>query len=111
MKTKKARRQEWIALIENYKASGLTMAAWCSANQFTLHTLKYWLRKLKGTSSTVSTKSRPSAFIPLSVGDTASVAAHATPLIVRVREASIELRTGFDPSLFREVVQVLRSTC
>ncbi|WP_416367294.1 hypothetical protein [Paenibacillus sanfengchensis] len=40
-----------------------------------MHTLKYWLRKLKGTSSNVSTKSRPPAFIPLSVGDTASVAA------------------------------------
>ncbi|WP_442951883.1 hypothetical protein [Paenibacillus sp. A14] len=24
-----------------------------------MHTLKYWLRKLKGTSSNVSTKSRP----------------------------------------------------
>ncbi|MDQ0897479.1 IS66 family insertion sequence element accessory protein TnpB [Paenibacillus sp. V4I7] len=111
MKIKKARCQEWIPLIENYKASGLTMAAWCSANQFTLHTLKYWLRKLNGVSSTSSTKSQPSAFIPLSVGDAVSVKAHTTPLIVRVGEASIELRSDFDSRLFREVVQVLRSTC
>lgn len=32
--------------IEAYKASGLTMVTWCSANQVNLEQLKYWTRKL-----------------------------------------------------------------
>ena len=111
MSNKEARRQEWIALIEDYKSSGLTMAAWCAANQFTLHTLRYWLRKLKGTSSSVASASRASIFVPLTVSDTGSTATAQAPIIVRIGEASIELRDGFDPRLFQNVVLALRSSC
>ncbi len=115
MTTKKARRHEWITLIENYKASGLTMAAWCAANQFTLHTLKYWLSKLKGISSssysTTSKQSSPSVFVPLTVKESRISVSAPSLLVVRIGEASIELRSGFDPRLLQEVVQVLRSSC
>ncbi|WP_240421798.1 IS66 family insertion sequence element accessory protein TnpA [Paenibacillus periandrae] len=40
------RQNEWAKRIEAYKASGLTMVAWCSANQVNLEQLKYWRRSL-----------------------------------------------------------------
>lgn len=112
MATKKPQRQEWIALIEDYKSSGLTMAAWCSSNQFTLHTLKYWLRKLKGTSSAIPglAKSRRSTFVPLAVDDSASKVP-GTPLVVSVGEVRIEIQSGFDPRLLQEVVKALTVSC
>lgn len=110
MTTKETRRQEWVAYIADYKASGLTMSAWCAANQFTLHQLKYWLRKLKDVSST-ALQTDSARWVPLSVTDSSAVAASSTSLIVRIGKASIELRPGFDPRLLREAVHALGATC
>ncbi|SMF90145.1 hypothetical protein SAMN05661091_4908 [Paenibacillus uliginis N3/975] len=43
---KDQRHQEWVSRIEDFKASGLTMVAWCESRQYSIHQLKYWLRKL-----------------------------------------------------------------
>ncbi|WP_379463281.1 IS66 family insertion sequence element accessory protein TnpA [Paenibacillus sp. NPDC056579] len=40
-----------------YRASGLTMKAWCNANQCSVEQLKYWLYKIKrGSSQTTQTQ-------------------------------------------------------
>ncbi|WJQ81091.1 IS66 family insertion sequence element accessory protein TnpA [Brevibacillus brevis] len=43
MNAKEQRRQDWYVRIEAYRASGLTMKAWCTANQCSVEQLKYWL--------------------------------------------------------------------
>jgi hypothetical protein len=107
--TKRAERQnEWTKRIAAYKASGLTMAAWCNANQVTLEQLKYWTRKLKNIASPdpVST----ARFIPVTV--TEPVAPYAAALLViHVGPASITLQKGFDPQLLREAVEALSPSC
>jgi hypothetical protein len=45
------RRQEWSERIVNYRTSGLTMPAWCTANGHTLDQLKYWLRGAQSRTS------------------------------------------------------------
>ena len=107
--TKKEQRQhEWTTRIADYKASGLTMSAWCTANQVTLEQFKYWNRKLKPIAS--DAVSPAACFIPVSVAD--SVPPHsASSLVVHVGHASITLQKGFDPQLLREAVEALRATC
>ena len=51
MNAREQLRQDWEARIADYKASGLTMAAWCKANHFKIDQLKYWLYKAKQPSS------------------------------------------------------------
>ncbi|WP_424768037.1 IS66 family insertion sequence element accessory protein TnpA [Paenibacillus sp. sgz302251] len=41
MNAKEQRRQEWASRIVNYRASGLTIAAWCEANHCTVEQMKY----------------------------------------------------------------------
>ncbi|WP_420850852.1 IS66 family insertion sequence element accessory protein TnpA [Paenibacillus aceris] len=41
---------EWEARITGYRSSGLTLSAWCTANQCTINQLKYWLYKSKTVS-------------------------------------------------------------
>jgi hypothetical protein len=65
MTTKEQRRQEWTARIADYKASGLTMSAWCDAHHVTKEQLKYWLRKLKVVPSEAVTA--PTHWVPLTV--------------------------------------------
>lgn len=108
--TKKDQRQrEWAERIADYKASGLTMAAWCVANHVTLEQLKYWTRKLKKISS-INEIPSTNRFVPLTVTELSSSIATSS-LVVRVGPASIELQKGFDPQLLREAIEALSASC
>ena len=62
MTSREQRRQLWAARIADYRASGLTMSAWCAANHCTIDQLKYWLYKAKNLPSS------PSSAIPHPLG-------------------------------------------
>jgi hypothetical protein len=110
MTKKEQRRIEWSARVSDYKASGLTMSTWCMTNQVTKGQLKYWLRKLKEMASPA--KQAPSThFVPLAIIDHIDAPITTSILIVRVGQANMELRRGFDPQLLREVVQALEMPC
>lgn len=101
---------EWVARIADYRASGLTISAWCTANQCTIHQLKYWLYKSNLGSSSVG-PTPTTRWVPLKVADPPTPPVPTSTLVVRVGQASIELRAGFDPELLREVVQALEAPC
>lgn len=104
--TREQRRQAWIARITDYKSSGFTMLAWCTANHFKLDQLKYWLRKTKEASPSVS--ATPSTrWMPLTVVSQPDTIVSTSSLVVRIGQASVELRAGFDPQLLREIVLAL----
>ncbi|WP_025683047.1 IS66 family insertion sequence element accessory protein TnpA [Paenibacillus maysiensis] len=104
------RRHEWTIRVADYKASGLTMSAWCTANHRSKESLKYWLRKLKQDSSSSSTHS--TNWLPITVADPPSAAiVNASTLIVRIGQASIELHPDFDPHLLCKIVHALESPC
>lgn len=101
------RHQDWTARVADYKASGLTMSAWSAANRCSKESLKYWLRKLKNSSPVPS----PTAtnLLPLSVAN--PPVPNASPIIVRIGQASIELHADFNPHLLRKIVQALEIPC
>lgn len=112
MNAKEQLRHEWAARIADYRASGLTLSAWCAANQFTINQLKYWLYKAKSRPSASKTPSSTPAthWVPLTLAD--SAATPAPTLVIRVGPANIELHSGFDPKLLREVIFALgESSC
>ncbi|SMF25568.1 hypothetical protein SAMN02744102_02225 [Paenibacillus barengoltzii] len=98
---KEDRQQEWMERLADYRASGLTMRAWCEARQVSFHKLRYWLRATKQQESAPAAAS----FVPLTVSEAAETGAS---LVVRVGEARIELEPGFNPQLLRDVVQALK---
>jgi len=106
MTDKEQRRQLWQDRINAYRASGLTLKAWCAANGCTIDQMKYWLYKSKEPNSSTTTISTDEPqklrFVPLAVS--ADVEA---PLLLRIGPAQIELRPGFDPRLLRDVVKAL----
>jgi hypothetical protein len=104
------RNQEWAARIRDYKASGLTMSAWCTAHSLTLHQLKYWLRKIADRSNSISPASS-TKWIPLTVTNLEVPPLQAPPLVIRIGHAGIEIRTGFDADLLRQVVRALEMPC
>lgn len=112
MTSREQRRQLWAARIADFRASGLTMSAWCAANHCTIDQLKYWLYKAKNLPSSPSSAS-PTRWVPLMVTDPHPTTDDAPPsLVVCIGKARIELQNGFDPGLLRDVVRVLwESSC
>ncbi|MGG1553388.1 IS66 family insertion sequence element accessory protein TnpA [Paenibacillus ferrarius] len=110
MTTKEQRRKDWSARLKDYRASDLSMVAWCDANQVTKEQLKYWIRKLKVVHLEADGPISPS-WVPLKVSDSIQSITPESSLIVRIGSAQIEIRPGFDPRLLREVVQSLEEPC
>jgi len=106
MTSREQRRQLWAARIADFRASGLTMSAWCAANHCTIDQLKYWLYKAKNLPPSPSSASPP-RWVPLMVADHHPETDAPSSLVVCIGKARIELQTGFDPGLLREVVRAL----
>jgi hypothetical protein len=100
MTEKEQLRQQWATRVTEFRASGLTLKAWCAAHNCTVDQMKYWLYKSKRTSASSASATR---FIPITVAD--DVKEHS--LVIRVGQAQIELHAGFDPNLLREIVHAL----
>jgi len=109
MTKQEARRLEWASRIADYRASGLTMSAWCAAHHITKDQLKYWLYKRK-ESSTPSKSSSHNGWVSISVADLAPTVT-STSLVVQIGQARIEIQSDFDPRLLRKIVHALEMPC
>jgi transposase-like protein len=109
MTRKELRRNEWIARIADYRASGQSMQAWSNQNHVSKDQLRYWLRTLRDHTAPAETS--PTRFVPLILQDPVPHAPSTASLHIHVGSARIELASGFDPRLLREVVAALSPSC
>lgn len=73
------------------------------SKQFKINQLRYWLRKLRSTdNSSVKQPQWLSAEI-----DKSKVPIQNNSLVVRVGKVSIEVKSGFDPSLLSGIIKTL----
>lgn len=84
------------------------MAAWCERHQVTPRQLWYWMRKLRKAQEQTLTANHPQ-WVALHLADTASDG--VAPIAVRVGTATVEVRSGFDPSLLAAVIRTLKTLC
>lgn len=99
---KMARRQLWKERVAAFKESGQSARSWCKDKDLKEHQLRYWLEKydLQEQTKPVETK-----WISVDVKEKP---AHKDSLItVKIDQAIIEVKPGFDPNLLRDVVQAL----
>ncbi|MCL6443002.1 MAG: helix-turn-helix domain-containing protein [Alicyclobacillus sp.] len=97
-------RELWRARVADFRASGLTGAAYCAAHQIKEHQLWYWVGKLK----TEQIEQPQPRFIPVHVTEPAEV---ANKLTIRVGPAIIEVTPDYDSDLLRDVVRTLAALC
>lgn len=97
-------QMKWESRIADFKASGQTQIQWCEANNLKLHQFRYWLYKIEKKKSSSS----KTEWISVTVEDTAQTASETVQ--IKVDQAIIEVKPGFNPSFLREVVKALK-TC
>lgn len=80
MITPSSRKQDVIALLDEFEKSKLPVTQFCKERNFPYHTFKYWHRKLRPKKAMVKTKEK---FIPLNFPTTV-----ANPVIAEIRYPS-----------------------
>ena len=96
------RASEWRQRLDAQFSSGLSVSAWCRAQGVEKNSFYRWRRRL---SEAVCVSG--SQFIAVSV-DPPDVA-EASVLLLRVGLVRIEVASGFDATLLRDVLNVLES--
>lgn len=98
-------RQEWEARVNDFQVSGLSAVAWCAANNIKTHRLYYWLRRLR---TEVAEPVGPSRWLSV---ETEEPQSPASSLCIRVGQATVEVKPGFDATLLADVVRTLAGLC
>ena len=104
--TKLEQQKEWENRIDQYRASGQSVKQWCAANNVKPGRLWCWLRKFKANNDASLMQSNQ--WLPVEVRDCSPM---DNALLIRVGEACIQVKTGFDPALLTQVVRTLITLC
>lgn len=93
-------KQKWQEVIESQRSSGLSQKQWCEENQVNLHSLRYWVRRLKA----IKTETDEVRWVSL---DSTRIAPAADIIKITIGRASVEVRKQTDKHLLAEVLGIL----
>lgn len=106
--TRAEQRQEWETRIASYRASGQSAKEWCAANGMKPHQLWYRLRHDRAGKSNCAMSTR---WLSVAVAGPTYGEHDNDALLIRIGDAYIEVRPGFDPDLLSGVVRALSASC
>lgn len=97
------------AQIAQYRQSGKSAEEWCKAHHVNFHTLRYWITKLNKTDP-LANNHQSSSWVTLTPFNNPSPASSTSSgLTLRKGAFVLEVETGCDPGLLRQIVQILAS--
>ena len=98
----------WNRLLTEQKSSGLSVSSWCQERSISVNTFSYWRKRLHKPATA------PAEHKPAPAGWVAVRADHSSPagsLTLRIGSVSLDVATGFDRQLLRDVLGVLEARC
>lgn len=102
-------QEEWEGRIAQYKASGMTQIEWCQHQEISIHKLKYWLYKSDRQKHNSDNKPK---WVPLAIEDESSSFNDTNETMqIKIGQATIEIKSDFDPTFLANVVKVLNTVC
>lgn len=104
---RETRRELWYERVEEYRASGLSVAAWCREHEVKEHQMRYWLRRF---SPSLEPDATATTWLPVKVRDKGD-SGDPDVIVVRVGDVAVEVRSGFDRTLLVAVVETLAGRC
>jgi hypothetical protein len=99
-------RQRWHERIEAWRKSAQSQQAFCEAHHLGLASFRRWHRRFRAEGAVnVVRSTEPVHFLPVQIHKPAP-----SPLTIRLQDdLRIEIPEGFDATLLRQVIQILRS--
>lgn len=105
--TKTERRKHWEVQVAAFKSSGMSVPKWCEEHDVKDYQLRYWLNKFNPNQPTNTTA--VSKWVSVEVDEQGDRSMDS--LLIKVGQATIEVKPGFDPALLADVVRTLKATC
>ena len=102
MDEKEKLRLEWSKRVKAYRTSGLTMKKYCEENNLKVHQLQYWNQKYK-----IDNKTETPKWISLNLNTNNN----CQPIYLTIGACNLEVKSGFDETLLKEVIKVLIEIC
>ena len=100
-------QNQWRELVEEFRKSGDTAAAWCREHELNPEQFRRWVRKFSNeTPAKEPVAATAIQWLPVQIADAQGDDLQSM-LVVHVGSAAIEVRNGFSPSLLKQVVRVL----
>lgn len=109
------RFRHWQKLIDACQSSGMTVKAWCEANDVSDKSYYYWLKKIRKRTLETSgmpvpvPETSPAAIVPLEVS--VPPASGTAAVVLHIQDTVIEIAPGTDQLTLEAVLRALRSTC
>lgn len=109
---KRANKEIWMQRISVYRNSGDSVKAWCKKNNINVNTLKYWICKINKDKIAVKPKTleEHSNWVKVNTCEGKSKVNEAS-LIVTIGKIHIQVNSGFDPELLKNIVKALSEIC
>ena len=105
--TKTELQTQWEARISEFRDSGLSQSAWCKTKKINLRTFNYWfLKSNKAVSQTI----KPLNWVSIKTIEM-NEAPESSTLSVKIGQAIVEVKSGFDKKLLLNIVEALSSLC
>ncbi|MDD4590340.1 MAG: hypothetical protein PHG06_07925 [Parabacteroides sp.] len=96
----------WEQRLAEYENSGQTIKAWCQEQAIKEHQFYYWRKKLCMEQAELG---QPVKWLPLDMDRNKQTRFAQDSIAVHIGEVTIELKSGFDQHLFREIIQALQT--
>lgn len=125
MARQRLRAEQWASLIEQWRAGGLSLPAFCERHGLRKGTMQNWVYKpalklaveearraaqtpCETPAEIVELAEPTSAFLPVKIVEVATEPKRHAPIEVILRQGRrIRVRRGFDPQTLRQVVAIL----
>ena len=101
------KRRMWEERIAHYCQSGQTQARWCEEHRVPLHQFKYWHKRINDQMKEQTTST--TQWIPVPIDETKHNPSEKEGIQIQMRQATIEVKPGFDSHLFIEIIRALES--
>jgi hypothetical protein len=98
------KEQYWTSHIANWRASGLSQAAYCKQNYLSKSTFGHWKRKL----GNLNAQSEAPVVVPVTF-ERSSPTNFAKPIRLHVAGFQLEIEPGFCKQTLRDLLSVLTS--
>lgn len=106
--TKEEIRVLWLERVEAFKTSGQTQTAFCADHGLHLKQFSYWLRKYKTIEQPMQVN--PSGWMALEAKEHVDYP-QGNSIDIRIGQAIVEVKLGFDQKLLLDVMKTLRALC
>lgn len=104
------RERQWSRTIAGWKQSGQTQTAYCGERGISIHTFRWWKRRLRGATPSDEqphADTLETTLVPVTVKDDAP--SEAIEIVVS-NDRRIRVSARFDEALLRQVISVVEST-